>query len=306
MLRVVVALVNFNGYESTCEAVDSLLPHLGPDDALVVVDNASTDGSASRLVQRYPAVRTIALERNRGYPGGCNAAIDFALQEGAPFVVLANNDIRFAPDAIDKLVATAKADPRIGIVVPRIYYSSHPQRVWAAGSTISPVTGLTSQRGMDREESDFPPEKTPIDLEMCTGCLMLVRTSIIPVVGRLREEFFLYYDETDWCWRVRRTGFRIVLDDSAHIWHKVSESVGVSSTTFWYYLTRNHILFLHLNFPPRDRFIALFYVTMVLSPHRLLLLLLLGSPRQAYAVVRGCVDGYRTLVAKSDWSSRVP
>jgi GT2 family glycosyltransferase len=255
------------------------------------------------LTQRYPAVRTIALERNRGYSGGCNAALDFALREHSQYVLLANNDILFASDAIERLVTTAEADPRVGVVVPRIYYSEHPQRLWAAGSTISPVTGLTIQRGMDFEEAEFPPEPAPIDLDMCTGCCMLVKTSMVRAVGHLREEFFLYYDETDWCWRIRRAGFRILLDDSSHIWHKVSGSVGVSSPTFWYYLTRNHILFIHLNFPWPNRFIALLYLTMVLSPHRVLLLWFLRSPRQALAVIRGGIDGYRTLVSKAGWST---
>ncbi|MGI0148937.1 MAG: glycosyltransferase family 2 protein [Thermoplasmata archaeon] len=300
MLRVVIALVNFNGYQTTCEAIDSILPHLGPSDALVVVDNASTDGSVARLAQRYPTVRTIALQWNRGYPGGCNAAIDFALREEAQYVLLANNDILFAPDAIERLVSTAETDPRIGIVVPRIYYSDHPRRLWAAGSTISPVTGLTSHRGMDCEEAEFPPAPAPVDVDMCTGCCMLVKTSIIREVGRMRAEFFLYYDETDWCWRIRRAGFRIVLDDRSHIWHKVSKTVGVSSPIFWYYLTRNHILFVHLNFTRRNRFIALLYLTTVLSPHRFLLLLVLRSPQQAYAVIRGCIAGYRGVVAESE------
>lgn len=304
MQRVAIALVNFNGYRSTREAIDSVLPHLNFHDRLVVVDNASTDGSVQLLARTYPAVKVIALERNRGYTGGCNAAIDFAVREGAQYVLLANNDIVFAPDAIDRLVSTAEADRNIGVVVPRIYYHQHPERVWAAGSTISKVTGLTRQRGMDRNESDFPPALAPIDLDMCTGCCMLVRTSIVGDIGRMREDFFMYYDETDWCWRIRRAGFRIVLDDESRIWHKVSGTVGVSSPTFWYYLTRNHILFVHLDFPPAHRLIALVYLTAILIPHRLLLLLALRSPNQAYAIIRGCVDGYRALLAtpeRSDW-----
>ncbi|HEX9340170.1 MAG TPA: glycosyltransferase family 2 protein [Thermoplasmata archaeon] len=304
MIRVAVALVNFNGYGMTCDAIDSILPYLAPNDALVVVDNASTDGSVPGLERKYPTVRVIALERNVGYAGGCNAAIEFGVQEKARYVLLANNDIVFAPDAIDRLVETAETADNIGIVVPRIYYHDRPNTIWAAGSTISRVTGLTRQRGMDRDESDFPPSAVPLDLEMCTGCCMLVRTSIAEVVGGMREEFFLYYDETDWCWRIRRAGFRILVEDRSRIWHKVSETVGVSSPTFWYYITRNHIWFVQKDFPMAPRVFALMYFTTVLTPHRILLLLFLHSLPEAYAIIRGCVDGYRAALASPGRSGR--
>ncbi len=303
-MRVAVALVNFNEYRTTCEAIESILPYLSPDDSLVVVDNASTDGSVPLLRERYPPVKVIALERNRGFSGGCNAAIEFAERETAEFVLLANNDIVFAPDAIERLVGTAETETSIGVVVPRIYYHANPRRVWAAGSTISPMTGLTRQRGMDCDESDFPPALAPLDLDVCTGCCMLVRMSVIRAVGRMLEEFFLYYDETDWCWRIRRAGFRIVLEDASHIWHKVSKSVGVSSPTFWYYITRNHMLFVHRNFPPAYRCFALLYVTTVLTPHRFFSLLFFRSPSQARALLRGWVDGYRTVFGKAERPSR--
>ncbi len=298
-MRVVVAIVNFNGRQSTSEAIDSVLPTLAPDDRILVVDNASMDGSVEFFAERYPSVRVIALPRNRGYSGGCNAAIDFALREGAEFVLLANNDIAFAPDTIERLVGTAKLDAQIAVVVPRIYYSRPPDRVWAAGSIISRVTGLTRQRGMDRDEADFPPSPEPVDLDMCTGCALLVRTSVVATVGPMRDSFFLYYDETDWCWRIRRAGFRIVLEDRARLWHKVSESVGVSSPTFWFYITRNHILFVHLDFPPSRRLVALLYIVGVNVPHRVLLLWAQRSPSQATAILRGCAAGLREMLSAS-------
>lgn len=305
-MRVAIALVNFNGFASTCDAIESLLPHLDVADRVVVVDSASTDGSVPRLRERYPTLEVIALPRNGGYPRACNAAIEYAVREGAEFVLLSNNDLLFAPDSIDRLVGTAEADERIGVVVPRIYYHAHPRRIWAAGSFVSRWTGRTRQRGMDREEDDFPPAAAPVELDMCTGCCMLLRTAVAKTVGPLRDSFFLYYEETDWCWRVRRAGFRILLDDRSRIWHKVSESVGVSSPTFWYYLTRNHILFVHLDFPRLRRLFALLYVGAVEVPHELLLLLAVRSPEQARAVLRGCVDGYRAALVPADRSDLWP
>jgi GT2 family glycosyltransferase len=296
VIRVAIALVNYNGYESTRGAIESLLPHLDANDTVLVVDNASTDGSAHQLAERYPTVEVIALSENLGYAHGCNAAIDFAVRKEARYVLLANNDIVFAQDTIDRLVRTADTDPNIGLVVPRIYYYDRPQRIWAAGSTVSRLTGLTQQRGMGRDESEFPPEAVPVDLEMGTGCCMLVRTAIVGTVGRMRDEFFLYYDETDWCWRIRAAGFRIVLDDRAHIWHKVSETVGVSSPTFWYYLTRGHILFVHYNFGGLRRAVALVYFTFIMLPHRLLLVLLDRQSAQSIAMLRGCLNGYQAMI----------
>ena len=291
MPSLVVALVNYNGFDETSRALKSIDLRLSTGYEVIVVDNGSTDESVVKIREKYPQVTVLQLFRNAGYPGGCNAAIEYSSKRGAEFVLLCNNDVVFAPDTIARLLRTAEIDSKISIVVPRIYYSGDHLRIWAAGAEVSRLTGLTRQRGMGLLEHEFKPSPNPVDLETCTGCCMLVRISTIAMAGKLREEFFLYYDEVDWCWRMKKKGLRIVLDDGSHLWHQVSRSVGLSSPMFWYYLTRNQILFVRLNFPMKYRLTAVSFLIGGVVPIRILQLALNKTQPQIVALFHGLIDG---------------
>jgi GT2 family glycosyltransferase len=156
---------------------------------------------------------------------------------------LLNNDTVVDSAFLRILVDAAEAAPNVGIVGPTIYYHERPDVIWSAGGAIDWQRGSTRMVGLDeRDEGQFG--QTPRTVDFVTGCAMLVRRAVLEQVGLLDERFFAYYEETEWCVRASRAGFKIVHIPLAHIWHKISPAAQADSPLVHYYMTRNRLLFL--------------------------------------------------------------
>jgi GT2 family glycosyltransferase len=158
------------------------------------------------------------------FSGANNRGIDIALGDGADFVLLLNNDTEVDPDFLDRMVHAAAGDPSVGMVGPKIYYYEPPDEIWYAGGIVSLWRGLIAHRGIrqrDRGQYDEPG-----DTGYITACAVLVSRPCIERVGVLDDEYFIYGEDVDWCYRARRAGFRVVYEPGARVWHKVSSSSG--------------------------------------------------------------------------------
>jgi GT2 family glycosyltransferase len=141
------------------------------------------------------------------------------------------------------MVVAAESDPAIGIAGPTIYYFSQPKVIWTAGGDIDWNEGRTWMIGLNEQDTgQFG--KTPREVDFVTGCALLVTRAVLERVGLLDERFFAYYEETEWCVRAKRAGFKIVHIPSAHLWHKISPVAQADSPLVHYYMTRNRLLFL--------------------------------------------------------------
>jgi GT2 family glycosyltransferase len=182
---------------------------------------------------------------NLGYVGGNNVGLEHARTMGADYALLLNNDTEVAPDFLNLLVQAAEADPQVGIVGPLIYYFDRPEVVWSAGGAIEWQRGSTHMLGLNEaDQGQFGP--TPHSVDFVTGCALLIKMAVIEQVGVLDPRFFAYYEETEWCVRVARAGFKILLVPQAKIWHKISLVAREASPQVHYYMTRNRLLFLKL------------------------------------------------------------
>jgi hypothetical protein len=243
--RVVAVVLNWNGLEDTTACLTSLAEVDYPSLEVVVVDNGSTDGSPAILRRRFPEVILLETRENLGYAGGNNVGIRYALERGAEYVLLLNNDTEVAPDFLRRMVEVAEADPQVGGVGPMIYYYDRPDVIWSAGGAIDWRRGRTRMVGLNEpEQGQFGAE--PREVDFVTGCAMLIRREVLERVGLLDERFFLYYEEVEWCVRVRRAGYRILHVPRARIWHKISPCSQADSPLVHYYMTRNRLLFLRL------------------------------------------------------------
>jgi GT2 family glycosyltransferase len=240
---VVIIVLNWNGLADTLECLESLARLDYPTYEVVVVDNGSTDGSVEAIRMRFPQVTLIENGENLGYTGGNNVGLQYALAQGADYALLLNNDTEVALDFLRRLLDAMEADPLIGMAGPTIYYHERPDIIWSAGGAIDWQRGSTRMVGLDeRDEGQFGAEPRPVDF--VTGCAMLVRQTVMEQVGLLDERFFAYYEETEWCVRVARAGYKIVHVPLAQIWHKISPSARADSPLVHYYMTRNRLLFL--------------------------------------------------------------
>ena len=239
--NVGIVIVNWNGKQVTLECLESLRLVTYANHTVILVDNGSTDGSREAIAKGFPEVTLIDSGSNLGFSGGNNIGIKRALDDGADAVLLLNNDTVVAPDFLEPLVAALTSDSMIGAVNSKIYYHAEPEKIWSAGGMIDWSTGITHQRFVDEIDSGQADEC--VDIDYAVGCAVMARREAIERAGVLDDDFFLYYEETEWCQRIRRAGFRIVYVPASRVWHKVSTIVSNPERLIYYYC-RNRLLFL--------------------------------------------------------------
>lgn len=236
---VFIIVLNWNGKDDTLECLRSLQKLDYPNFETVVVDNGSTDGSEEVIRSSFPSVRVIQTGRNLGYAGGNNVGIRFALSHGADYVWLLNNDTTVDSKALTALVETAEADPAIAFVGSKIYFYDKPGVIWCAGGVIDLASGgHTDVFGMCQEDKGQFDKIT--DVGYVAGCSLLASRDAISAIGLLPEEYFLYFEETDWSVAAQRMGYRTVQAPASHVWHKYSDT-GDYKERFVYYSFRNRI-----------------------------------------------------------------
>lgn len=208
---------------------------------VIVVDNSAGEGSIGALRLQFPDVTMVENQCNLGFAGGCNVGIRTALDRGAEYVLLLNDDAEIDAQTLTGLLATAESDEHIGMVGPTIYYARPREIVWSAGGSIDWL-GRASHPNADGPLTD--PRSAVCDVDYVTGCVLLVKRSVIETIGALDERFFAYYEEAEWCARARRTGFRVVHVPGARAWHRITPSERGESPTYLYLMARNRLLYL--------------------------------------------------------------
>jgi len=241
---VSIIILNYNGREDTLACLRSMEHLTYPNVQVIVVDNGSTDGSVEAFRDQHPRFKLIETGANLGFTGGNNIGIRHALEQGADYVMLLNNDTIVAPDMLDVMVEVMEANPKVGVTCPMIYYYDLPETIWSAGGSIDWSRGSTGMIGIDEEDkAQFGPH--PRSVDFVTGCAILARRVVWEKARLLDDKFFMYYEETEWCVRARRAGFEIMHIPAAMVWHKISVAQRAASIPTYYYMTRNRLLFLY-------------------------------------------------------------
>jgi GT2 family glycosyltransferase len=239
--RVLIIVLCYNGITLTRACLRSLARLRYPHADVLVVDNASSDGTAATVRAEFPHVQVIETGANLGFAAGNNAGLRYALAHGYDYALLLNNDTEVAPDFLTRLVEAAEAAPEIGIAGPTICYYDAPDRIWSAGGVIDWRRGASRMRGLGEVDAGQYP---PGEVDFVTGCALLVKRAALDRAGLLDERFFMYYEETEWCVRIARAGFRIIFVPSARVLHKIPLDARADQPYVAYYMTRNRLLFL--------------------------------------------------------------
>jgi GT2 family glycosyltransferase len=239
---VSIIVVNWNGGTDTLLCLKSLSAVNYPIFELLVVDNGSTDGSPILVRDQFPHVIVLRNQENLGFTGANNLGIRWAMNRGADYVLLLNNDTEVEPDFLRLMVAVTESDPTIGAAGPLIYYHSQPTIIWSAG-------GIIEWHGRTRMIELDQPDKGQLGkghrrVDYVTGCALLIKTVVLSQVGLLDDRFFAYYEETELCYRIRQAGFKIVNVSESKIWHKIPLDKRDSSPQICYYMARNRLLYL--------------------------------------------------------------
>lgn len=239
--KVAIVILNWNNGAVTVECLRSLEQVSYGNFFTIVLDNGSTDDSVEVIQRAYPGLSIIRNGKNMGFAGGNNPGICQALEQGADYVLLLNNDTEVAPDFLDQLVSTVNANPKTGIASAKIYYFSEPDRLWFAGGKVDYWTGSTLHMGdLEKDEGQYD---QVADTDFVSGCAMLIKRDVIEKIGLLYEPFFLYYEDSDFCSRAKRASYRIILAPKAKVWHKVSSTTGKIKDLQLFYGQRNMLAF---------------------------------------------------------------
>lgn len=289
---VYVVVLNWNGAEVIRECLESLLAMDYPDFKVVVVDNASTDGSPDEIARFFPQVELLRMTENLMYAGGNNAGIERALGEGADAILLVNNDTRADGGLLSHLARGLAENPGTGVTGPKIYYYDDERTIWSAGGKVIVPLGLVHHIGIRKHDSGRYSSRR--DVDYLTGCCLLMRSKAIREVGLLDPSYVIYSEDVDWCLRARRAGWGVTFEPEAHLWHKVSHSSGGGLTPFkaYYKMRSNVLIFRRFARPIHWLFWPL--ATAGFAAAMACVQVVKGRPEVAREFLRGWADGFFT------------
>lgn len=258
---IAIVILNWNGRDDTLACLASVTKIAYTNFHVIVVDNGSGDDSASAIRSAFPEVEIIETGKNLGYAGGNNVGIRRALDLGADYVLLLNNDTVVDPNLVSELVAAAVAHPEGGVFSAKIFYHAEPDRLWYAGAVWLADSEHFQHVGIG-EIDDGNTYSEIVETDYASGCALFIRADVVKQIGLMDPRFFLTYEESDWCYRARAAGYKILFVPTAKLWHKVSASFGgVESPLQLYFYSRNILLWAerHLS---RDAYWSLFRKTL--------------------------------------------
>lgn len=242
---VSIVTVNYNQTELTLALLESIRRQDYAPVQVIVVDNGSRENPTQIIQTRFPDTICIRSEQNLGFAGGNNLALPAAKGDYLFFV---NNDAEITPGCIATLAQHFKAFPQTGIVSPLLCYFGHnPELIQYAGMTsVNPLTARNRTIGEREPNAQQYTQSAPT--AYAHGAAMMVPRAVLDTVGPMDSGFFLYYEELDWCARIRRKGFEIWVAPLAKVYHKESATVQELGALKTYYLTRNRLRFMRRNF----------------------------------------------------------
>lgn len=258
-MKVSIVILNWNRPGDTIECFKSVkrLRTTGYDLDVIIVDNDSIDDSVKKIkkaIQHIANCKLLVNDLNLGFAAGNNVGISNALDSGADFVMVLNNDTEVHKDLIIELIKVAKKYPKAGALSPKIYfakgYEFHKKRyketdlgkvIWYAGGDIDWNNVYGSNHGVD--EVDKGQYDKVRETDFVTGACMFLRSRAIEKVGLFDEKHFMYLEDTDLSQRLKKAGWEVLFAPKAKLWHKVARSSAIGSDLNDYFITRNRLLF---------------------------------------------------------------
>lgn len=289
--KVAVVVLNYNGKALAESCLRSIVASPYGNKEAILVDNASTDGSVEHLCACFPDLTVLRNEGNLGVAGGRNRGFREAIRRGADYVLSLDNDTRIDPGLIDALVGVAESDRRIGVVGPKTYMDDGSGRMQCTGGRVTYTQNVCSERG--RGEPDRGQYDKIGDVDYFPGFGFMARREVFEKLSFLDERFFGYgHEDTDFCLRATRLGYRIVYVPQARMWHLGSATIGGYSPRKKYLEAVNSAYFVRKYGNAKDfskyAFFAgfgLLYAFFVQSFR--------GNGRAVFAKARGIWDGLR-------------
>jgi len=237
--HVAVILVNYKNAEMTLRCVESLFKMAYDNFLVIVVDNASSADSYDRLREAQQPITIVQSLENLGFARACNLAIAGLRSDPPTYVWLVNNDAVVHRDALLRLVAIAEGEKKIGAVGSKIVHMHSNAIISAGGGVINSITGTTKNLTIEQARKR---------LDYICGASFLIRWDALESVGAFREDYFLYWEDADYCARLRRRNWTLAFAEDSVIYHAESTTVGKGSVLFDYLFSRASVIFVREHF----------------------------------------------------------
>jgi GT2 family glycosyltransferase len=250
-----IVILNWNGKDSLSSCIQSAKEQTYPNIEVILVDNASTDGSAEYIKNLFPDLLLIANQENLGYGGGNNRGIQEARGK---YIFILNNDTEIEKECVEELWRCMESNPEIGVTTPKILLYDRRNRISAAGLTIYP-DGLSIGRGRLEPQEKYNRME---EVFFGSGCASLLRKEMLEQIGLFDEDFFAYAEDTDLGWRARLAGWKAFYVPEAVVYHHHSKTFGTYSPRKAFLVERNRIWVAWKNFPLPFLFLWPFYTAL--------------------------------------------
>ena len=294
--KTAIILLNWNSFECTMDCIESLKAISNDDYDIILVDNNSEDHSGDKLAAANLDLIYLKLSDNRGFTGGNNAGISYSLSHNYQYTLLLNNDTFVETDFLDVLVSYLDENQGTGAIQPKIYFNHNRKLLWNGGSWFNPWTGNDYVEGTGKTSSKTSENiKQP---DWLTGCALLIRNDVIRKIGLLNESLFMYYEDVDYSFRIKKAGYSLIYYPKSVIYHIAGASTrtmekgkeGFLSPVVHYYLVRNRIWLLKKYLHPAQKISASIMVSGYLIA-MLTYFLLRGRFVKFNTVIKAICDG---------------
>ncbi|MDQ1481024.1 MAG: hypothetical protein QOI44_1885 [Actinomycetota bacterium] len=276
-----------------------------PETIVCVVQEAKVPESWRAI--ESPVMRVIELTENHGFAHAANLGVEAAIEIGAEWILLLNDDAVVERSCLARCVDEAKSDPAIAAVGPAVVFEDRPDTIWFAGGRHSDEFLYTRHRGLGRTVDELPGTS---DTEYIAGCCLLLRAAAWSKLGGFRDDFFLYYEDAEWCLRARNAGWRCRYVGEVLCRHRVSSSTQggdrALSPTSAYYRSRNQLRFALETRTPRRRITRTAGVLLIWTPYLAWQLVRAHDLQTTRASLRGLRDGFRGRMGKGPWPLEAP
>lgn len=304
--RIGIVLVNLNSYNDTSLCLRSLEAMTYPNAEVIVVDNGSIDGSGEKLRREFHSVTHIKSYENTGFTGGNNIGIEYAMNNGCDHVLLLNNDTFITPSFLEPLVERLQSEPMVAAVSGKIYYypaalMGRENIIWYAGAFQKWHTGYHHIGVLEEDNGQF---NEPMQTEYASGCLMLMNGEVIKNLGPLSSEYFIYWEESDWCMRAKALGYRSWYEPKSVIYHNFTNApLGKERPFYMYMQFRNSFTFAKRHFHGWLRVRYMLFYPMYIS-YYFSILLKEGNIKGAKAMILGIIDHFKGYKGKENLKER--
>lgn len=291
--KIAVIILNYNGVHWLERFLDQVIKN-SPEAEVIVTDNASSDNSISFLKEHFPKTRLIQNKNNDGYAGGYNKALS---QVNADYFVLLNTDVEVSSNWIIPVIDLMDKDPKIAACQPKIkqyHNKAFFEYAGACGGFLDKF-GFPYCRGRIFEtlEEDKGQYDNVMEVFWATGACLFIRASSFFEIGGFDDEFFAHMEEIDLCWRLQKSGYKIMCQPKSVVYHVGGGTLNSSSSFKTYLNYRNNLYMLYKNLE-KNRF-SIIFRRMALDGLSSIKFLMDGKPKHILAILRAHISFYAKI-----------